>query len=233
MKSDGFSSRVKTVPVGALIEDLSIYPRNRVDEFYVSELTESIRAGAELPPPVCDAKSMRIVDGFHRVRAYRRALGAEALIRVKLVDYPDEKSIIAAAIAANTAHGKRLSTCDRIRAIHLAAEAGFTEGEICALLTITEQRLQVLKVRTAKAESEPQRIVPLKRSVVHLAGQCLPTYQIKGVQRAPGRDYRQVMLDIVDGIERDLLPRDEECIKAAALLAEKLAGWLAACEMNV
>ena len=106
---------LKTVPLASLIEDSTVYVRHAVDSTYVNQLAEALRAGAKLPPPVVEAKTMRIVDGWNRTRAHRQVLGDTGSIDVDLRKFASEAELIHAAVDYNMTHGKRLDRMDRVR----------------------------------------------------------------------------------------------------------------------
>jgi hypothetical protein len=139
----------RAVPLAQLLEDMSVYPRHTVDDVYVSQLAEALRAGANLPLVVAEASSKRIVDGWHRVRAYRKVLGAEGVIDVDLRTFKDEAELLLAAISMNAAHGRKLDRIDQVRSVLLAQEAGVAAPRIALALNITPARVETLRVRVA------------------------------------------------------------------------------------
>ena len=66
----------RTIPITRIILDEEIYPRARVDPRRVSMFAENMRDGIEIEPievqihPQDDEK-YRILDGAHRLRAYK------------------------------------------------------------------------------------------------------------------------------------------------------------------
>ena len=63
-----------------LLLDYDLYPRERIEPFNVNQMIEALTAGRELPPIIVDRKSLRVIDGFHRVKAYQRLHGPDAEI---------------------------------------------------------------------------------------------------------------------------------------------------------
>src|SRR5271155_2464210 len=62
---------MKTIALSELVLDFDIYPRVDVDTTNVSRIQDAITAKVAMPPLVIDKTSKRIIDGFHRYKAYR------------------------------------------------------------------------------------------------------------------------------------------------------------------
>lgn len=133
-----------TVKLSELIEDFDIYPRHSVDSSYVSDLARAIQAGDQLPLVRVDKKTKRIVDGFHRTRAWRKVLGRGGEIEVDLHSYASEQELLKEAIELNAKNGRKLDQQDRSRSALLLERHGVTVKEIAVVLHTTEQRVQEL-----------------------------------------------------------------------------------------
>lgn len=217
-----------TVPVGSLVEDFSIYPRNEVNAFYVGELVEALRAGVELPPPLVEKGTLRILDGWHRVRAYKRVYGPEAPIEVELFEPKKPLDALLVAIRLNVQHGKRLDTDDLVRCSVLLQEAGLDTAQIAAVLQVTPQRVQVLVNRVAIEEGTRQ-VVVLKSSVSHLSGETLRRQQVTVIRHLHGDRFAWQVRRLREAIEADLLPReDETLVRELEQLAQAISTWLQA-----
>lgn len=146
-----------TVKLSELVEDFDIYPRHSVDSAYVSELARAIQAGVSLPLVRVDKKTKRIVDGFHRARAWRKVLGRGGEIEADLHSYASEQALLKEAIELNAAHGRKLDQQDRSRAALLLERNGVTVKEIAVVLHTTEQRVQeLINVRVVLVKPPPQ-----------------------------------------------------------------------------
>src|SRR5688572_13414948 len=64
------SNEMETIKASELVEDFDLYPRGDVDGTHVLSLVQALEAGVELPPIIACKKTKRIVDGFHRRRAF-------------------------------------------------------------------------------------------------------------------------------------------------------------------
>lgn len=205
---------VKTIPISDLIEDLEVYPRHAVDLGHVADLVQALRSGAILPPPVTDQRK-RIVDGWHRVRAYRKHLGPEASIDVDVRSYKSEADVVADAIALNSVHGRKLDKQDQVRAARMAMRAGISEKKVAILLHVTEAKIEQLKIRVAFAPRESEatipdtREVPLKRAFTHLQGEKLTTEQVAAHRSQAGTSLLLQARQLRDALLTDLANEED------------------------
>jgi hypothetical protein len=194
------TDQLTRVPAVELVEDLSLYPRLQVDDWYVSRLAEALRSGATLPPIVADRKSRRIVDGFHRRRAALRAFGPTAEVEVLFRDYPDERSLYLDALRLNAHHGKRLTTAEEVRAVIRGQELGIEPRVIADTLAIRVEKLEgLLERKTARGTVEP--IVVLKPSFGHLAGEKLTREQELANKHSGGHQasfYARMLIQLLE-----------------------------------
>ena len=94
------------VPLGDLVGSYS--PRDkRVDEDHVLALAEVLD---RFPPVVVDKRTMKVIDGLHRVEASRRMGRSE--IRAVFFDGSETDALVV-AVQANIRHGKPLSRSER------------------------------------------------------------------------------------------------------------------------
>lgn len=110
---------MRRVQLGSLIIDMGVYPRTEVDADHVFNLAEAFRAGAKFPPVVVCSKSLRVVDGAHRVAALQRSLGSSGEIEVIEKRYANDRDFFLDAIKLNSSHGKNLTREDRQRVSEL------------------------------------------------------------------------------------------------------------------
>jgi hypothetical protein len=175
---------MKTVKAALLVEDLSIYPRFSVDQIYVRRLAEALLAGESLPPVVADKKSMRVVDGFHRRRAYIAAYGPEAKIPVEWKEYKDTREMFLDVLRYNARHGRRLTTGEEVRCVLIGEELGVSREKVAETLGIRREVLEG-KVERRIAEGPVTREV-LKPAATHLAGTRLTHEQVEVNRRLGG-----------------------------------------------
>jgi hypothetical protein len=188
------------IPAVELVEDLSLYPRLQVDDWYVNRLAEALRSGATLPPIVADRTSKRIVDGFHRRRAALRVQGPTAEVDVLFRDYPDERSLYLDALRLNAHHGKRLSTAEEVRAVIRGQELGIEPRVIADTLAVRVEKLEgMLEKKTARGTVEP--VVVLKPAYGHLAGEKLTQQQELANKHSGGHQasfYARMLIQLLE-----------------------------------
>lgn len=199
------------LPIAELVEDMALYPRHTVDDAHVGAVALAVQAGASLPPIVADVSSKRIIDGWHRARAYRRVHGPSAVAEVELRRYSGEDEMLLDAIALNAGHGRRLDKMDQTRCVLLAEERGIGPSLIAHALRVPVERVAPLRVRYAEAPRPVPGAVPgttkvvLKRPVRHLEGTELSAEQASAVQSAPGTSYLLIVHQLRDALRHGLL----------------------------
>jgi hypothetical protein len=188
-------NKVITLPIADLVEDLEVYPRHAVDDQHVRNLALALEAGCDLPPVVADAKSKRIADGWHRVRARKRVHGPGAAIEVELRAYASEAALVEDAVRLNSAHGRKLDVMDLTRAILMLERHGVPMGRIALAVHVPEGRVEKLRLKVARATVTVDGTVPgsqtvvLKRPVAHLSGRKLTNEQARAMDSMPGTSF--------------------------------------------
>lgn len=145
-----------------LVEDSDLYPRHKVDETHVTSLAEALRSGVSLPPIVADSRTKVVIDGWHRLRAYRRVYGDTVKVPVVFKSYPDRASMVREAVELNIVHGLRLQPVDQVRSAHLLKAAGLDTKQIAVVMRMTEARTEQILARIAYRESafRPDQLLP-------------------------------------------------------------------------
>lgn len=176
----------KKVKVSDLILDFALYPRADVDAYNVSRLVEALEGGAMLPAIIIDGKSFRVIDGFHRVRAFLKVFGADYEIECEVRTYKNEKEMLLDAIRCNSHHGRAMSSYDRARAMSKALEFGAQESEIAEALGIVPDRLSKIMEHRFSAASGKAGPQALKCAVKFLSGKKLTKDQIAAMPKLGG-----------------------------------------------
>ena len=111
--------KIKKVKCVELILDWNLWPRhesNKLDSTNIARMRESLQADIELPPIIVNESDYRVIDGFHRIKAYLSFYGDEAEISVIFKNYVDEKEMLLESISINSKHGLPLSPKDKAHA---------------------------------------------------------------------------------------------------------------------
>lgn len=136
---------MRTYSVSDLVFDVGIYPRREVDSGHVFNLIEAIKSGVTLPPVVIEESTKRIVDGVHRVTAYKEYDGGSAKIECIEKTYEDEKAFFLDAVKYNNAHGRHLHRLDRERIVEIGVTLGIDDRLLASSLVVSEQYVGTLK----------------------------------------------------------------------------------------
>lgn len=223
-------SELKELALTELVEDMRLYPRLGVDTTHVSTLCEALRKGAALPPIIVDKRSMSVVDGFHRVRAWRRVNGKDSLIPAEVIDYPDNAAMLIDATRRNAAHGRVLDAQDKVHVVRIMRDADIAYCVIADALQITEKTAESYNARVAEVVQRPaytttpeaKQYVPLKASVAHFAGRQMTPEQAEAHQSAPGTSYTLLVRQLRQGLEFGLVD-DSNTTLREALMGLRLA----------
>lgn len=214
---------VKTMdlPLSDLVEDMSIYPRHALDHANVARLVRALESGATLPPPVVDHASKRIVDGWHRYRAYRHVLGPAGVIPVEVRAYHSDRELVLAAIALNAGHGRQFDKIDEIRCVRMAEAMGIELHRVAVVLHRSDDDVRKLIVRVATVPPGTDGAIPgtqyiaVKRPVMHLAGKTLTREQADAQPSVPGVSYLLLTRQLTDAVSLELANRDDATLMTA------------------
>lgn len=220
----------KTIAICDLVEDMEIYPRHAVDDANVASLVRALEAGLPLPPLVVDRKSKRIVDGWHRYRAYKRFVGPEAVVDVDLRTYKDEASMMIDAVSLNATHGRKLDAIDHARIVVMLKRVNVDPVRIAVALQVPEARVVQLECRLASATHERRGTVTggtevaLKRPVTWMAGQTLTDEQVEVHNSLPGTSFLLIANQLRTALDAKMVNlTDEKLVEALKKLQKSLA----------
>lgn len=192
---------LRKVKVSKLVLDYEFYPREHIELYHVNQMAEALRAGVELPPMTADKKSKRVVDGFHRVRAYQKVYGLDVEALVDFKEYASEAEMFTDAVRLNASHGRRLSTYDQARCIAKAEALKLEPDVISSMLNMTPKRIGEMKVqRFATYKLEPR---VLKRTTAHLAGKELTDDEAEYNIKAGGMHQSFYIYQVIAMLEAD------------------------------
>lgn len=220
---------IMQLPLAQLVEDFDLYPRQAVSSENVSDILGAIKAGLPIPAPIVDRESKRIVDGFHRCRAWRRELGEDGVIDVDLRDYSSEVELFRAAVEFNISHGRKLEAIERRKIALRLRDMGDGDTEIARILHIPPARVEKIFLRTATVTEENGsiRLEPLKRPFFHLSGTELTEGQSQAIRTAPGTSYSLLIRQLRSAMQNRFIDRtDENLINSLQELAYDILAYL-------
>jgi len=148
----------KEVNIAELVLDFNIYPRHTISDSTARKYQEAYSLGAEFPPVRVEARSMRVVDGFHRVAACTR--NKSDTIKAELYEFEDDKDLLFWAMAWNSTHGQNLSEVDYARCYLIGTKAGMKPELIAEALSV---KITKLKHARQKGVADPK----LRRAITH------------------------------------------------------------------
>lgn len=223
---------MNTRKLSELVLDYNIYPRRQIDRYHVNTMLEYLKGGGTLPPLVICAKSLRIVDGFHRRDAYRRISKDDPNFEVECVEktYKNDAEIFLDSMRYNASHGRTLTRFDRAHCILLAKHLRVSDRDIAKVLHVAPRDIkQMLGVRSALKPGDTAELTAIKTTIKHKAGQRLTEEQSECNDKLGGMNQGFYVNQIIMLIENDLIEWDNEKLveklqRLAELLEQALAG---------
>lgn len=101
---------VATIALSDVVWDPSIYPRAKWNTSTIDRYADAIEAGDVFPPLILEAGTNRLLDGKHRLEAYKKAGAAD--VSVDHHQVPDGISPKRYAARLSARHGDRMSNAD-------------------------------------------------------------------------------------------------------------------------
>ncbi len=204
--------KIELVSIEALILNWELYPRHEINSANVTQLTQADEAGVDLPPVIADRKTKFVTDGFHRIESKKKQ--KKDRIMVEWRDYPDHAAMLEDAVKLNAPHGRGLTSYDKARCLMLAEAVGLTMDRLAPAMGLTLDRVEDLRLRKTAVDANA-RIVPIKQTLGHLAGQTVTDEQLAGNKKATGVRPIVYVNQIVNCLEKDLIDLEDEKLMAA------------------
>lgn len=207
---------MKTVKlsVATLIFDGTLYPRASLDNQHVTYLREALRSGAKMPPITVCAKTMRIADGAHRVRANQAEYGGDAKITAIVKTYANDKEFFLDAIALNADHGRALTSYDRSHIAIIAKNLKINPEHVASTLHMTITKFDSLVVDRSATLNRTPTVIPLKRTIRHMSGGRLTQRQQEANVRLGGMNQTFYVNQLITLMENDLLDTENANLMA-------------------
>lgn len=226
------NNTISSIKASELVEDFDFYPREKVDSQHVSYIAEAISSGAEMPPVIVDEKSKRIIDGFHRRRAFIRVgknadpEDSDPWIPVELRQYKNDAEMFLDAVRLNAKHGRNLTQMDRTGAIIKAKRFGINQDAIAVVLNIRVNKVKELKTHIATIQNT-RIVVPLKLPVRHFAGQTITQSQADVMPHVGGSHHLRLVNELIDAVSVGLIDtRNGQLMERLRELADVIRKFL-------
>jgi len=168
------------VKIETIVFDPLVYPRKDLSPYNVLRLAQAIEAGATVPPITIESDTKRLVDGWHRLNAFKR-LGLES-IDATVKKYASDAELFADAVRLNISHGEHLDQYSVRNAIIRLQQYGLQRAEISEIVRLPIAKIE--KIERGFAISDTGRPVALKSGMEHFRGETL-----KPEQQQMNRDY--------------------------------------------
>ena len=199
---------MKKYQLSELVLDFEIYPRGSVDSHHVGEIAEAIRAGSAMPPIVIEKKSKRIVDGFHRMKAFTRVFDEAHEVDCIEKEYKNEKELFLDSMRYNAAHGRALTQHDKVHCLLLADKLKISPTQVAEALRITTDRIGQL--RMSRIGTASGRLIALKQTIRHMGGKDLTPGQVEANNKLGGMNTLFYVNQLITLIENDLIDSENE-----------------------
>ena len=195
--------------------DTTIVVRERVDDAYVAELVERIRAGDTLPPPLVfhDSSTYRLADGHHRLAA---ASGAGLRSIECLIESGGLTECEVAAVAANKCHGLRRSPGDKRAAVKRALAnhtmAGWSDRRLAEHAGVSHTFVAKLRRSVATLPIVDGGLGNLFRSAASVIARC----RAEMTELAEHPRFGVHLADKITRIQHDTTRAEALCLEIAA-----------------
>lgn len=211
--------------VCSLIFDGDLYPRRNIDTHAVRQMVRSLEAGAanDFPPIIIDKKTKKIIDGYHRCKAFLQYFGEDAEIWCEVKSYPNDKAIFLDAMKYNARHGIKMDRYDRVHCAIRAKALRIPFKDVArALSEPLDKFKKLVKERTVKAPPtmsddtmkngtsviEPDHDMPVKRIVDHM--EEFTEEQVEAHKKLGGMDQKFVVNQLLILIGADMVNTGDE-----------------------
>lgn len=144
----------------------------KINKQIVGEWVNKMKLGIQFPPMLIDGKSKKLIDGFHRIRAYQQALKVDDEVSVIMKDYKDEGEMILDAYSENNKHGFSMSTFDNKKGLYRLRGLGISENIIQITLGISNIKIKKWDRENVIVIVDNEKVtMPIKKGNEHLYGQ--------------------------------------------------------------
>lgn len=217
--------KIVKMKVLELIRDWALWPRweaQELDATNLSRIKEGLRAGVQFPPIIIDAKSNRIVDGFHRQEAIIDIFGEDAQVEVEKREYANDTAMFMEAARLNSIQGLPLSPRDKAHVILKLRKSKVPWPAVAETLGMTDSKAKdFLAKRTAKTTTGMR--IPLPYGANSLAGKQMNKEEEHFARTSNGTVPTLHMRLLLNALRADAVKLNEEQKELAAELIERLS----------
>ncbi len=161
-------SEITTVAIDDVEFDQDVYPRFEVNE----DAVKRYRQVLDELPPITLAADLRLIDGYHRLRAHRVEGVSE--IDAEVLDIDDDAEVFGEAARRNSTHGQQLSTDEKADvARKLYQMNGHTQSDVAEIVAMSSGWVsnKTRKVRQKERDERREKSYELYLNYVENPGQ--------------------------------------------------------------
>jgi len=218
----------KLIPIDKVVCIERLYPRNQVNWMTVYDYQQSIRAGAVFPPIIVALfqGSYVLVDGWHRLEAYKR--NKEEYIPVNILKRLSEEEIYVEAIRRNIAHGRQFSQQEKAEIVLRLRDMRMPIATISSLIQIPTDKMERFMSERLVNVATGEEVIT-KAPLKYLAGRKLKLGkdEFDDVQSVFESHSQTSLLDeVITLLSKGLLNFKNAKVKIRILTIYKLIGKL-------
>jgi len=205
---------IKKLKAIELVFDWNLWPRQavqRLDSTNLARMKEALRSGFELPPIIANKKDLRIVDGFHRTKAYLSVLGDDAEMQAELREYKNDAAMFLEAGMLNAYQGLTMSPKDRAHFILKCRKYKIPPAAIAGALRIDRTKMEEF-VAKRSAVTKDGETIPLPAGARNLAGKKLTEVQEHYARTANGCMPEMYASMLINALKADALTLTDNTI---------------------
>jgi hypothetical protein len=218
--------KTENIKISDLIMDWNIYPRHEVDRVRLGKYYDAMQAGVEFPPIIIDAKTKKIIDGFHRTEAFKKLKYDE--ITAEFYEFESDAEMVFWGISWNAQHGLTLSQYDQSRCLNIGRDYGLTDEQIANALCITIDKITKMEKSRIRINVNTGRPVEIKRVLASITSETVTQKQINVQKPFNCMSAGYYIKRACDVLKHGLLQTNEVNIADVELLSKECAKWLKA-----
>jgi hypothetical protein len=217
--------QARLLKISELNFDPELYPRLKTSWLTAYQYAEAMKAGAIFPPitvGVFEGKPY-VIDGWHRVEA--KKLLNEEYISAYVRSFESKAEMFAEAVKLNAAHGRPLTTTEKVRVIDQLEKYGFQPIEISKIVGVPIDKISLFKARIIRLRDGTPiygKAITIK-AAEKAGGNPAAVDQSKFI----GRDLTTMLQQIIEMIEGGIYPFEDKniaelTVKLYTLIKDKL-----------
>jgi len=134
--------KTQKVELGNLKFNPELLAIRKLNTFDVSRYRQAYRSGADMPLPIIEEGTLKIVSGNHRVTAMIMEYGEERTIDVILKKYKTKKEMLIDFTKENCTHGVPFSGFQKKTLISVLINEGLSTDEIALLFNVPARSIE-------------------------------------------------------------------------------------------